>query len=68
MAHIRRKLLDTPSPNIRLAYVVVITSGWTAPLEEHPKVVDYPDLYEITNDEIPTDTTLWSIEFEDASS
>jgi hypothetical protein len=64
MAHIRRKIEGTPSATNRLAYVVVITSDWAQPLEEHPKVVNYPDLYEITNDEIPTDMSIWSVEFE----
>ena len=64
MAHIRRKIEGTPSTTNRLAYVVVITSDWTAPLEEHPKVVEHPDMYEVTNDEIPTDISIWSVEFE----
>ena len=64
MRHIRRKILDTPSPTNRLAYVLVITDNWTQPLEQHPKIVNYPDLYEITEDEVPTDLSLWSIEFE----
>jgi hypothetical protein len=64
MKHIRRKILDTPSPTNRLAYVLVITDNWTEALEQHPKIVNYPDLYEITEDEVPTDLSLWSIEFE----
>jgi hypothetical protein len=47
-----------------MAYIVVITTDWAAPLEDHPKVLEHPDLYEVTNDEIPTDTTIWSIEYE----
>lgn len=64
MPHIRRKIEGTPSPTNRMAYIVVITTDWAAPLEDHPKVLEHPDLYEVTNDEIPTDTTIWSIEFE----
>jgi hypothetical protein len=64
MPHIRRKIEGTPSPENRMAYIVVITTDWAAPLEDHPKVLEHPDLYEVTNDEIPTDTTIWSIEFE----
>lgn len=68
MAHIRRKIEGTPSPTNRLVYVVVITSDWAAPLEEHPKVVEHPDLYEVANEPIPTDTEIWSIEFENNES
>jgi hypothetical protein len=64
MPHIRRKIEGTPSPTNRMAYIVVITTDWAAPLEDHPKVLEHPDLYEVTNDEIPTDTTIWSIEYE----
>jgi hypothetical protein len=64
MKHIRRKITDTPSPTNRLVYAVVITDDWTEPLENHPKLVNYPDLYEITEDGIPTDLTLWSVEYE----
>ena len=68
MPHIRRKIEGIPSPTNRLTYVIVITSDWTLPLEEHPKVVNHPDLYEVTADEIPTDTTIWSIEYENYQS
>ena len=68
MRHIRRKIEDTPSPTNRLAYVIVKTDEWTLPLEEHPRIVDNGDLYEITEDEIPTDLTLWSIEYENNES
>jgi hypothetical protein len=64
MPHIRRKIEGTPSPTNRMAYIVVITTDWAAPLEDHPKVLEHPDLYEVTNDDIPTDTTIWSIEYE----
>lgn len=64
MRYIRRKIEGIPSPTNRLAYVLVITDGWTEPLENHPKIVNYPNLYEITEDEIPTDLNIWSIEYE----
>jgi len=68
MPHIRRKIQDIPSANNRVAYIVVVTDNWTEPLEQHPKMIDSPDLYEITTDDIPTDLTLWSIEYENSES
>jgi hypothetical protein len=64
MSHIRRKIIDTPSENNRLVYVVVNTNDWNDTLENHPKIVNQSDLYEVTNEPIPTDLELWSIEFE----
>jgi hypothetical protein len=64
MAHIRRKINGTPSANNRLAYIIVITDNWQLPLDQHPHILNNSDIYEITNDSIPTDTTIWSVEFE----
>jgi hypothetical protein len=64
MSHIRRKITDTPSVNNRLVYVVVNTNNWDDALDNHPKIVNESDLYEITDEPIPTDIELWSIEFE----
>jgi hypothetical protein len=64
MSHIRRKITDTPSETNRLVYVVVNTNDWNDTLENHPKIVNESDLYEITEEPIPTDLELWSIEFE----
>lgn len=64
MAHIRKKIEGIPSVTNRLAYVVVKTDNWTLPLEQHPRIVENGDQYEITNDEIPTDLNIWSVEFE----
>lgn len=64
MAHIRRKIEGIPSATNRLAYIVVVTDHWTLPLEQHPRIVENGDQYEITNDEIPTDITIWSVEYE----
>jgi hypothetical protein len=64
MAHIRRKIEGTPSPTNRLAYIVVITDNWELPLEQHPRIIENGDLYEISNDAIPTDLTIYSVEFE----
>jgi len=36
------------------SYTVVITDDWDAPLNEHPCIIDHPDLFEISEDEIPT--------------
>jgi hypothetical protein len=35
-------------------YTVVVTTDWVLPLNEHPSIVDHPELFEISNDEIPT--------------
>lgn len=63
MSHIRTIIKDTPSPTNRLVYGIVVVDNWTGPLENHPAIVNYPDIYEITDEPIPTDLTLWSIEY-----
>ena len=45
MIHIRQKDLST--------YTVVITDEWTFPLEEHPSIVEHPEIFEIADCEIP---------------
>jgi len=52
MEHIRQKI-DTTNKANEIAYTVVITTGWTLPLNEHPSIVENPDFFEISNDEIP---------------
>ena len=64
MAHIRRKIDGIPSLTNRLAYIIVVTDHWTLPLEQHPRIVENGDLYEVTDEPIPTDLTIWSVEFE----
>ena len=46
MIHIRNKNL---SP-----YTVVVTEGWMLPLEQFPAIVEHPETFEISEDEIPT--------------
>ena len=36
-------------------YTVVVTDTWTLPLEEHPSVVEHPELFEVADCEIPED-------------
>jgi hypothetical protein len=36
-------------------YTVVKTEDWTLPLEDHPSVVEHPELFEISEDEIPAE-------------
>ena len=64
MKYIRRKITEMPNDNIRIAYIIVDTSNWNDTLENHPKIVNQSDLYEITEEPIPTDLHLWSIEYE----
>jgi hypothetical protein len=51
MAHIRQKL-EITGRNLE-AYTVVDTSTWAGPLNMHPSIVEHPELFEISNDEIP---------------
>jgi hypothetical protein len=48
MKHIRQinSLIAPP-------YTVVITDDWDKPLEEHPSVVEHPELFEIAECGIP---------------
>ena len=35
-------------------YTVVVTTDWVLPLNEHPSIVEHPELFEISTDEIQT--------------
>lgn len=52
MEHIRQKI-NLALKGVEIAYTVVDTTNWTLPLNEHPSIVENPDLFEISNDEIP---------------
>jgi hypothetical protein len=52
MEHIRQKIILT-NKGIEIAYTVVDTKDWILPLSEHPSIVEHPELFEISNDEIP---------------
>jgi len=54
MKHIRQKLILS-GRGIELAYTVVNTTGWTLPLEQHPSIVEHPESFEISYDDIPED-------------
>jgi hypothetical protein len=45
MKHIRSKELSF--------YTVVKTEDWTEPLEQHPSILEHPELFEIVDSEIP---------------
>jgi hypothetical protein len=48
MKHIRQiNSVDTDS------YTIVNTISWTLPLEDHPSIIEHPELFEITEDPIP---------------
>ena len=53
MIHIRQKLDLTNKVGELFAYSVVYTKDWNQPLEEHPSIVENPDIFEIVDDEIP---------------
>ena len=48
MIHIRDK-------NINGTYTIVLTDDWDKPLNEHPSIVDHPEIYEIIDCEIPSE-------------
>jgi hypothetical protein len=52
MEHIRQKSSAT-GRSLNSTYTVVVTTGWTLPLTEHPSVVEHPEIFEIVNEEIP---------------
>lgn len=52
MIHIRQKI-DLSLKGIEIAYTVVDTTDWTLPLTQHPSIVEHPELFEISEDEIP---------------
>lgn len=52
MEHIRQKI-DVTNKITNIAYTVVITTDWTLPLSQHPSIVDNPEIFEISNDDIP---------------
>lgn len=51
MLHIRQKLDLTTKQEI--AYTIVKTDDWTLPLEQHPSIVEHPEIFEIIDAEIP---------------
>jgi hypothetical protein len=54
MIHIRQKLDIANKTGEQIAYSVVDTTDWTAPLQQHPSIVEHPELFEIVDEEIPT--------------
>jgi hypothetical protein len=52
MQHIRQKI-NLANKGVEIAYTVVDTTDWAFPLNEHPSIVEHPDLFEISNDVIP---------------
>lgn len=49
MRHIRQ--INSVGTN---TYTIVITEGWDKPLEEHPSVVEQPDVFEVSDSEPPS--------------
>ena len=48
MKHIRQKKIKETD-----IYTIVITDNWDKPLEEHPSIVEHPEVFEIVDCEIP---------------
>ena len=53
MRHIRKR---DSSFDPQIAYSVVITTNWTEPLEQHPAILNEPDVFEIADCELPQHT------------
>lgn len=47
MAHIRQ------TNSTQACYTVVKTEDWEQPLHEHPSIVNHPELFEISVDDVP---------------
>ena len=52
--HIRQKN-NVTNKGIEIAYTVVVTTDWELPLNQHPSIVEHPELFEISEDVIPED-------------
>jgi hypothetical protein len=50
MIHIRQIKSSTIPGEV---YSVVVTKDWNKPLEEHPSIVEHPELFEIADCDIP---------------
>jgi hypothetical protein len=50
MKHIRQ--INSVGTN---TYTVIDTTDWMGTIEEHPSVVEHPELFEISEDEIPAE-------------
>ena len=48
MKHIRQ--INSVGTN---TYTVVVLDGWDRPLEEYPAIHEHPELFEISEEEIP---------------
>jgi hypothetical protein len=51
MEHIKQRSLVEGLEN--QAYTVVNTEGWTLPLQDHPSVVEHPEIFEVVDTDIP---------------
>ena len=61
MRHIRQiNSVETES------YVIVITTGFETNLENHPCILEHPELFEISNDKIPKEITYLNYQSENA--
>jgi len=49
MKHIRQ--ISSVETN---TYTVVKTEDWNQPLEQHPSVVEHPELFEVSEQELPS--------------
>lgn len=44
------------------SYVIVISRGFETNLENHPCILEHPEVFEISNDEIPKNITYLNYE------
>lgn len=50
MKHIRQRNSSTIPGEV---YAMVLTYNWDKPLEEHPSVVEHPEMFEVVDCQIP---------------
>jgi hypothetical protein len=50
MKHIRQKNSSIITGEV---YAIVLTNNWNKPLEEHPSILEHPEIFEIVDCEIP---------------
>ena len=61
MRHIRQiNSVETES------YVIVITTGFETNLQNHPSILEHPEVFEISNNEIPKEITYLNYQSENA--
>ena len=48
------------------SYIIVITTGFETNLQNHPSILEHPEVFEISNNEIPKEITYLNYQSENA--